>query len=433
MLLTVDHDFDGYSRFIKGIDLLSNPYDLGIHWVWLPLFQYLAAAFYWLTKSYVSVRVFSTVCGTLSLFVIYKLAFAVFEEYKLALMASSIMALNPLIFIYDTTGMTESFFTLLLLSATYFFVIDRTLFFSLLLGLACLVRYEAWFITPIFYVFTLFQKRQKLFIGLVAALIPFFSIFVWLNANRVFYGDAFSFFHSLNKYVAFRRQDFPIISSFVSHEAQYLGLVTTLAPLWYIIVYFIFLTPQVFSAAFGGMMKSGKKNKNTTALMAIASSYIILLTLLTVGGTSEGWIRHSIPAMPFLIVYASHYVRDVRWEPKSFVAFTLVSSLIILSIISVGNQNAMQPTIETSNWLRENADEGNILCVNDPIIILSHLPRERFIYFYGKNVTQHSFQNFLASNNIKYVVSECGTLSYLNQNSTITFVSREEHFVIYAI
>jgi Gpi18-like mannosyltransferase len=150
---------------------------------------------------------FSTVCGTLSLVVIYKLALAVFEEHKYALMASSIMALNPLIFVYDTTGMTETFFTLLLLSATYFFVIDHILLFSLFLGLACLVRYEAWFIAPIFYIFALFQKRQKLSAIFAAALIPLCSMFAWLYANNVYYGDALSFVHSLNKYVASRRQE----------------------------------------------------------------------------------------------------------------------------------------------------------------------------------------------------------------------------------
>lgn len=432
-LLTVDHAYDGYSRFIKGIDLLSNPCDLQIHWVWLPLFQYLTAALFWLTRSYVSVRIFSAVCGTLSLVTIYKLAFAVFKEHKLALMASSLMALNPLIFIYDTTGMTEAFFTLLLLSATYFFVIDRTLLFSLFLGLACLVRYEAWFIAPVFYIFALFQKRKKPLAIFAAALIPLFSMFAWLYANHVFYGDALSFVHSLSKYVVSRRQDFPIISTYLPQEAQYLNLVAILAPLWYIIVFFIFLTPQVFLGAVRGLAKFGKKNRNTMVLMAIAFSYILLLTLLTVGGLSEGWFRYSMPAMPILIVYACHYVVKLKWELKKFVAVTLVSSLIILFIVSVWNQNVIQPTIETSDWLRENANEGNILCVNAPIIILSDLPRDHFIYFWDKNVSQEYFQQFLASNNIKYVVSEYGTLSHLNQNSTITFVSRGKLFVIYTM
>ena len=432
-LLTVDHAYDGYSRFIKGIDLLSNPCDLQIHWVWLPLFQYLNAAFYWLTRSYVSIRIFSTVCGTLSLVIIYKLAFAVFKEHKLALMASSIMALNPLIFVYDTTGMTETFFTLLLLSATYFFVVDRTLLFSLFLGLACLVRYEAWFIAPIFYIFALFQKRQKLSTIFAAALIPLCSMFAWLYANHVFYGDALSFVHILNRYVISRRQDFPIISSFLPQEAQYLNLVALLAPLWYIITYFIFLTPQVFLGAIRGLAKFGKKSRDTTTLAVIAFSYVSLLTLLTVAGFSEGWFRYSIPMMPILIVFASRYVADRKLGMKKFVALTSISSLMILSVFGVWSQNTMEPTVETSDWLRENANEGNILCVNAPIIILSNLPRDRFIYFWDKNVSQEYFHQFLETNNIKYVVSEYGTLSHLNQNSTIAFVSGGELFVVYTL
>jgi uncharacterized membrane protein len=433
MLLTVDHAFDGYSRFIKGIDLLSNPYDLQIHWVWLPLFQYLDAAFYWLTRSYVSVRVFSTVCGTLSLVIIYKLAFAVFKERKLALMVSSVMALNPLIFVYDTTGMTETFFTLLLLSATYFFVVDRTLLFSLFLGLACLVRYEAWFIAPIFYVLALFQKRKKLSTIFAAALVPLCSMLAWLYANYVFYGDALSFVQMLNRYVASRRQDFPIISSFLPQEAQYLNLVALLAPLWYIVIYFIFLTPQVFLGAIRGLAKFGKKSRDTTTLGVIAFSYVSLLTLLTVAGLSEGWFRYSIPMMPVLIVFASRYVADRKLGVKKFVALTSISSLIILSVFGVWSQSTMEPAVETGDWLRENADEGNILCVNAPIIILSHLPRERFIYFWERSVSQEYFHQFLAANNIKYVVSEYGTLSHLNQNSTVAFVSSGELFVVYTL
>ena len=82
MLLVIDVEYDGYDRFLKGVNLLSEPFNLWNHWAWLPLPQFINAFLYWLTRSYMSARVFSIICGVLSIVVLYRLTFTVFKSER---------------------------------------------------------------------------------------------------------------------------------------------------------------------------------------------------------------------------------------------------------------------------------------------------------------------------------------------------------------
>lgn len=436
VLLTVDPEWDGYWRFLTGIGLLTDPHARISFPFWLPLFDYLNAVLYWLTHSYLSVRIFSSICGSISTLLLYRLTLKISGSQKAALIAFVLMAFNPLIFLYDTTGMTEPLFTLLFLLTTYLFVINRILFLSTALAFACLTRYEAWFLTPIFYLVSLLQKRCKIRDIFAAFLIPSLSVCGWLYANYAVHGNPFHFYHVISEFLeSYKRVQLPIISQHLHYEVSSLSIVAFLSPVWYIIVYFVFLTPSVFTEAIRGFMKFTRINRNTLALTIFASSYVLLLTYLMLVGKSVGWPRHTIPCMPFFILYAANHKASAEkgTTPKKFLIFSIILSLLILSVASIWSRNLTQPIIQTGNWLRENAREGRILCVSAPIMVLSGLPPERFIGLWIENGSLEDFFHFLRSHNVGYVVSDYGFLSDLCQNLTAVFATEAGAITIYAV
>lgn len=421
VLLIVDPQYDGYSRFLKGIYLISNPYDFNVNWVWPPLFQYLNAALYWLTHSYLTVRVFSTICGTSSVLLTYKLTLRISKSEKAALVASSLMTFNPLTFFYDTTGMTQALFTLLFLLAIYLFVDDHFLVASIPLALACLIRYEAWFLALIFYILVLVQKRQKLRTVILSSLFPLFAVLSWIYINYIVYGNAFYFLQGF---------DLPF-----PPEAYLLrDMVALLSPVWYIIVYFVFLTPQVFLQAIRGLMKCIKQVNDNLTLPLLVFSYIFFLTFFAIT-KSLGYLHYSLPLIPLFITYASYHMvnKGNSIQIKKFLTISLTISVVMLSAITIWATNYMQPTIQTSNWIHENAKTGRILCAYEPIIILSDMPFDRFVLLWERNIAHEDFLQFLATHNIKYIVSNYGIWSSHLSNFTRSFVSERQLFMVYIV
>ena len=425
--LFVDFEWDGYDRFIKGIHLASDPWNMWHHWVWLPLPQYIYAVLYVLTHTYMAVRLFSVICGCTSVATLYKLTLKVSGSTKAAELASLLMAFNPLILMYDTTGMTEPLFTLLLLSATYMFVSDRLLTCSALLAVSCLVRYEGWLVTPFFYVVEMLRKKSILK-PVLSLLMPFSAMFSWIYANYVFHGDPLFFLHGLNTFLAqwlpyFRRACVAVGLP----GSLYLGMFPGLTWSWYSIILFVYLTPPAFVASLKALIGMGKRG-NVAILAALSVYYLSILTALTVLGKCVGWPRHAIPCMPFFTTLAAHYVAR-RGRLKPFIAKTLAASMVILILCTTWVAGMSSSIKQTARWLRENAEDGIILCRCPAIIVESHLPMNRFTQAWG--VDDEELYDFVVSHNISYIVSDFGRFENACRNYTVVYAS--QNFIIYKV
>ncbi|MFQ6094810.1 MAG: hypothetical protein ACE5NN_01585 [Candidatus Bathyarchaeia archaeon] len=436
LVLTVDPEYDGYDRFVKGLRLLSDPYNIMHHWYWLPLFQYIDAVLYWLTGSYLSIRVLSTMCGLISTTLVYRLALKISSSEKAAWISSALTAFNPLIFIYDTTGMTEPLFTTLFISTLYFFILNKPALFSLPLATACLLRYEAWFLSPILYAVALVQRRSKPWRIVLSSLLPLASMSVWLYLNYVHYGDPFNFVRLLDRYLEFVRHELPSRSQHISpNEAQFLMIKELLSPIWYLLGYLIFLIPTVFLEALLGIIKYARKDIDNMALTVFAVFYVSLITYFRVSGSSEGWFRYGIPAIPLFIIFAvCHVVKKKSVvTPKRFFSASLILSLVSIGILTILNWGYVSPILETSKWLRENVKDEKILCVRSPIIVLSEIPLERFVFLWSRDIDRAWFIDFLKSRNITYVVSHFGYFSDLCESFPMAFASERNLYVIYEV
>ena len=427
---TVDPEYDSYDRFVKGILLLPNPYDFRHHWCWLPLFQYIDSILYWLTGSYTSVRIFSTICGSTSIILLYKITLKVSGLEEAAFISSLLMAFNPLVFIYDTTGMTEPFFTMLLLSVLYFFIHDRVLLGSIPIAISCLVRYEAWFLSPILYFLVLVRRRSKPWVVVLSGLIPSASIGLWLYINYAYYGDPLKFLKLLEGYLATRLQR-PSLG-----EGGLLSVETFLLPFRHLVGYLLFLTPPVFFEAILGIKRCVRRDLDTITLAVLALSYLSLHTYFLISGRSEGWFRYCIPGIPIFIFFAAHHVvkREKKLiTPYRFLSASLILSLASIVVMTIWNIYAMTPILETSLWLKTNAKDGRILCIRTPIMVLSGIPVERFVFLWSRDIDRPVFLRFLERENVSYVVSHFGYYSNLCENFTVVFSSTDNLYTIYMV
>jgi hypothetical protein len=244
---------------------------------------------------------------------------------------------------------------------------------------------------------------------------------LWIFANYALYGNPLYFVQAFD--MLFSPEGYLLMN-----------IVAMLSPVWYIIIYFVFLTPQVFLQAIRGFLKYTKQNNNNLTLTVLVSSYIPFLTFFAIT-RSSGYTCYALPIIPIFIIYASYHMvnKGNNIQTKKFLAISLTLSILMLSAITIWTTNYIQPTIQTSNWLKENAKQGKILCVYEPIIILSGLPIDRFVLLWERNVSSEYFAQFIASNNVKYIVSNYGLWSTILQNFTITFTSEQERFVVYTL
>ena len=163
VLAGVDLDTDAYGHHTIARQIVETPRALGVHWVWLPLFHYVQAAFIALFDLRLDgvrlANVVLTAATPLSLYALLRAARARQEAHVskgrdaipwdfTPFLAAVLVALSPIAMQMGTTGQPEPAFTLLVLLTVALLVERRFVGASLVLSVAVLVRYEAWAIPP---------------------------------------------------------------------------------------------------------------------------------------------------------------------------------------------------------------------------------------------------------------------------------------------
>jgi hypothetical protein len=157
-----DIDTDAYAHHMIARAVLSDPFDLAVHWVWLPLFHYLQVPLVALGGTMDVVRwvnvilaaalplaVYTYVVHTTTLFGVpapnNKLGTAhLWPPQATALFAALLAAACPISMQIGTTAQPEPLFALLVFGVATAFQFRRDVTAAVLLGAAVLLRYEAW-------------------------------------------------------------------------------------------------------------------------------------------------------------------------------------------------------------------------------------------------------------------------------------------------
>jgi hypothetical protein len=143
-----DLDGDAYAHFRIARAVQAAPWDLDVHWVWLPGYHYWLAGLRALGATLEHVRVINAGLSAMAPMLLYAYARERHPRWT-ALLAAACWALSAIAFDLGTSALGEVFFTTLVLGAAVSLdASERDGRFSvgagILLTLACAMRYEAW-------------------------------------------------------------------------------------------------------------------------------------------------------------------------------------------------------------------------------------------------------------------------------------------------
>jgi hypothetical protein len=149
-----DPDTDAYGHYVIARQFLETPFDLQIHWVWLPLYHLLLAAAVAVGATLDQVRYGNALLSAGTPLLLWW-GLRLLEERLLAerqpggpywqpALAALFAAAAPIAIVMGTTAQPESCFALLLLAAAVLLALERWGWAALVLAPLVLLRYEAW-------------------------------------------------------------------------------------------------------------------------------------------------------------------------------------------------------------------------------------------------------------------------------------------------
>ncbi len=151
-----DQDTDAYAHHMIARAILSDPRDLAVHWVWLPLFHYIQVPLVALGGTLDSVRWANVVLACVPPAMIFayvrattRAGAAGIPGDAVALLAALWAGLCPIAMQMGTTGEPEPLFAILILGVAIAFQRRRLFTTTVSLGLAVMLRYEAWAVVAV--------------------------------------------------------------------------------------------------------------------------------------------------------------------------------------------------------------------------------------------------------------------------------------------
>jgi len=130
-----------------------------------PLFTGLVKLMIWSDFSVFAIRIVTAGFASFACIAFYLFARCLFSDAIISRSAAVLMSIYPSFLTFSVTPYTESLFFLVFFYGLWFFEKENdTLYYpgtGIFLGLACLVRYEAWFILPLIFVKIIVHQKKR--------------------------------------------------------------------------------------------------------------------------------------------------------------------------------------------------------------------------------------------------------------------------------
>lgn len=406
--------------------------------VWLPLPHLLMLFFAWsdfMWHTALAGSIISMASYVITVVFTYKLINLLTENKPAATIGSLILGLNPNFLYLATTPMTESVLIASFTLSAYFIAkyIKTREILNLILGgvfvmASTLTRYDGWFLFAWLSVFlliwgwvTLGRKKAE---GIILLFISIggFGIALWLLWNLTIFGDALYFI--TGPYSAYAQQK--ILKS--------VGQLFTKGNLFLSINYYIWAVIEnngfiIVLLSLVGFITAPfiiKSKQQLVVLLAVLSPFVFNVLALYLGQSAINVpqaakdpglfnIRYGVlmlPAFVFILgIVASRkklsWIVSLVFIIQSFLFFRQGLPIVLVDGLK-GLENT-QYTVEASNWLTQNHDDGLILtslASHDAFVARAKLPMK----FYVHEGTREYWQNALKkpSASVKYIA----TMSY---------------------
>jgi len=339
-VLIKDYEPDSYVRFSIGEQLAKNPFAIYSNNVFLPFFQYLVSFLILLGGNPTSVRIMSAIAGSLTTVPVYKMSMLISKTKRIADFCTILVALNPILIVYSSLGISESLFVLLLTLAIYLFVARRYAWATIPLTLAVLTRYESWILLPAILLFFVWKDRRFSSKKQIPILVSCIAVVSWLWVNKQYYNDPFFFLHNLGAVNLPYRFDVPTIWGVPESLRGAFGF--ALYPLIYPFMY----VPILWAAVYLRGITEFKNSPSGSFMLLILIVYDAFLTTTQVLHANWGWGRHFLPLIPIYVVLGSACLRPSMSKRKLtviLVLYFLISA--VLTYLQVRVESAfLNPT-----------------------------------------------------------------------------------------
>lgn len=269
---------------------------------------YLMAIPIFLTRSLFWGRVMASLLSVLIILFTYLIGRKVGGE-KVGLIASFLLAINPLFLSFSFSLYTEVYLGVFLIASVFFFFFgeekkkDRFYFLAgLFLGLALLTKYLAGILALAYLLFFYVRKGRKVFSSRPLFLIglPAMAIFsLW--PLFAFLADWSAFLESLRLWWGFRKMSVCDARVGVSGLKHFLALSLALSPP------FAILTFGVFLRQVGDFVSLPRPNRQMGFLLLFVGLGLTVILWLTVKD-----IKYLYPFIPFLAILVGDYFKDFK-------------------------------------------------------------------------------------------------------------------------
>jgi hypothetical protein len=323
-----DPDTDAKGHLGIARALLVHPFNVSIHWVYLPAYHFVLAALEALGFSGYAIRLVN--CALAALVPIFVL------KYEKSTMAALFCAVSPMVNLLGTSAQQETMFVLLVLGAVWSLDARRFVLAGALLAIASLVRYEAWGAIAILVACQVAGKiARDRFAWLprfpaVVTVPSLVAVGAWLCAHKFSDGQWFGFLRELYRYTHVQRASlqrdpetdalwFPIqqplfVFGWIAALLFFAGIRRAWRASWVLpLGIYVFLQGAYL---FKGALGSARYYESLVPFVAIAAAHGVRVI-----GAKRAWVTSSVFAIAFMqLVMIS--ARTLPWSwPRTHAHF----------------------------------------------------------------------------------------------------------------
>lgn len=278
-------------------------------------------------------RIPQAVLGTLSVYLVYLLALAIFNDKKTAILASAVFSLDGLLLVLSRMGMNDSYVLFFSLFSIYLFIRDKNFWSAFAFGLALASKWSGLYTFPIILI-SHFVFRKKIKVSYLSFLVIPIAVYI------ASYGVMFATGHTWANFIDTQKQMWWYHTGLVAEHPY-----TSPAWSWPLLLRPIYLydgqeingqvariyafgNPAVFwFGLFSIIMASAisfvEKNKK---LGFIVFSYLILF-LPWIASPRIMFLYHYLPSIPFMAI-ASGFI--LRRFPKITTFYILLATVLFV-------------------------------------------------------------------------------------------------------
>jgi hypothetical protein len=418
----VDPDTDAHAHYVIAREILANPTNLAVHWVWLPFFHYVEALAVGLGASMNAIRLANVALSALAPLGLAVAALAhapsssdpaAWRDRAAVAIACVVCALNPIAMQMGTTGQMEPLFCLVVLATAITLDRGRPGLAAIAVTVGVLLRYEAWALPPALLVHLAIARVPALRRHLPAwetnrstegraawlpIVVPALAIVAWAALRRATIDPRWFAFLGATR--EFANGAMGVQSSFslgLSQTITDAGFYLVKTP-WRVMGWPLLLVP------FGFVSSLRRDGLRWFALYGAILSFLTLTWLLR---SSLGLDRHFVAVVPFYALLAGRGAVELGGLAERLIAAVGSAGEVArargrnaaaIVVVAFGLLTAGTSADLLHRWMRDwrGASEGawpdrkriaatlaqldppKVFCDEATVEILSGLPRERF-------------------------------------------------------